>query len=127
TATASLVNQLSHRAKADVKRLLAAGERMRKARTPTALRKAAAAEREAIAKLVRRAEEITGDMSAATSERLRETLHAAAGDTAVGDLVAAGHLEKEQRLVGLGGAALVPEDAPPATTRPGKDHRRDRD
>jgi hypothetical protein len=110
TAAAWLVNQLSHQATGDVKKLLSAGERMRKARTATELRKAAAAEREAIAKLLQRAQGIAGDQSAATTERVRETLHAAAGDVDVGALVASGRLDREQQLVGLGGAALVADE-----------------
>jgi hypothetical protein len=107
TAAAWLVNQLSHQATGDVRKLLSAGERMRKARTATELRRAAAAEREAIAKLLQRAQGIAGDQSAATTERVRETLHAAAGDVDLGAIVAAGRLDKEQQLVGFGGATLV--------------------
>jgi hypothetical protein len=110
TAAAWLVNQLSHQATGDVRKLLSAGERMRKARTATELRKAAAAEREAIAKLVQRAQGIAGDQSAATTERVRETLHAAAGDVDVGAIAAAGRLDREQQLVGFGAAALVADD-----------------
>jgi hypothetical protein len=110
TAAAWLVNQLSHRATGDLKKLLVAGERMRKARTAAELRRAAAAEREAIAKLLQRAERIAGDQSAATRERVRETLHAAAGDVGIGEVVAAGRLDKERQLVGFGGAALLADD-----------------
>jgi hypothetical protein len=110
TAAAWLVNQLGYQATGDVKKLLSAGERMRKARTATELRKAAAAEREAIAKLLARAQGIAGDQSAATTERVRETLHAAAGDADVGAIVASGRLDREQKLVGFGGAALVADD-----------------
>jgi hypothetical protein len=110
TAAAWLVNQLSHKATGDLKKLLSAGTRMRKARTAVELRKAAAAEREAIGKLLQRAEGIAGEQSAVTIERVRETLHAAAGDVGVGEVVAAGRLEKEQQLVGFGGAALVADD-----------------
>jgi hypothetical protein len=110
TAAAWLVNQLSHQATGDLRKLLSAGERMRRARTATELREAAAAEREAIARLLQRAEGIAGDQSAATSERVRETLHAAAGDVGVGEVVASGRLDKEQRLVGFGRAGLVADD-----------------
>jgi hypothetical protein len=116
TAAAWLVNQLSHQATGDLRKLLSAGEKMRKARTTTQLRQAAAAEREAIAKLLQRAEGIAGDQSAATIERVRETLHAAAGDVGVGEVVASGRLDKEQQLVGFGGAALAPDDGKRQTT-----------
>ena len=117
TAAAWLVNQLSLQATRELKQLLAAGERMRKARTTAQLRKAAAAEREAITKLLQSAEAIAGEQSAATTERVRETLHAAAGDAGVGEVVAAGRLDKEQRLVGFGGAALVAGEGKAETKR----------
>ena len=60
TAAAWIVNQLSHEAKAELKKLLSAGERMRKAHTAAEMRKAALAEREATAKLLARAERIAG-------------------------------------------------------------------
>lgn len=111
TAAASILNQLSRDAGADLKKLLSAGERMRKASTPTELRAASAIEREAITRLLVRVEEVAGAQPAATTERVRETLHAAAGDPDVGALVRDGCLTKEQRLVGFGGAALTPDDA----------------
>jgi hypothetical protein len=110
TAAAWIVNRLSQDARADLKKLLSAGERMRKASTATKLRAESATEREAIARLLGRVEEVAGPQSAATTERVRETLHAAAGDPEVGALVGAGRLTKEQRLVGFGGAALTPDD-----------------
>ena len=119
TAAAWIVNQVSRQARGDMKKLLSAGERMRKARTPTQLRTASAAEREAIARLLGRVEEVAGSQPAATIERVRETLHAAAGDAGVGALVSAGCLDKEQRLVGFGGAALTPEE--PVRARDARD------
>jgi hypothetical protein len=110
TAAAWIVNQLSRRARGDLKKLLSAGDRMRTARTVTKLRTASAAEREAIARLAARVDEVAGPQPAATIERVRETLHAAAGDPSVGALVSAGCLDKEQRLVGFGGAALSADD-----------------
>jgi hypothetical protein len=110
TAAAWIVNQVGRQAPGDLKKLLSAGERMRAARTTTKLRTASAAEREAITRLVARAEEVGGPQSAATLERVRETLHAAAGDPSVGELVSAGCLDKEQRLVGFAGAALIQDD-----------------
>ena len=111
TAAAWIVNRLSRDARADLKKLLSAGERMRQAGTATKLRAASATEREAITRLLGRVEEVAGPQSAATTERVRETLHAAAGDAEVGALVRAGCLTKEQRLVGFGGAALTPDEA----------------
>jgi len=119
TAAAWIVNQLSRQARGDVKKLLSAGERMRRARTPTQLRTASAAEREAITRLLGRVEEVAGSQPAATIERVRETLHAAAGDADVGALVSAGCLDKEQRLVGFGGAALTADK--PVQTRESRD------
>src|SRR2546423_14368837 len=83
---------------------------MRKARTGAGLRRASTAERDAITRLLQRVEEIGGDQSAATIERVRETLHAAAGDVEVGEAVASGRLAKEQQLVGFGGVALTADD-----------------
>src|SRR5256885_1950708 len=54
TAAAWIVNRLSQDARADLKKLLSAGERMRKASTATKLRAASAGEREAIARLLGR-------------------------------------------------------------------------
>jgi hypothetical protein len=110
TAAAWIVNQLRQHARGDLRKLLSAGERMRKARTAPELRKASAAEREAIAGLLGRVEEVAGSQPVATIERVRETLHAAAADPSVGELVSAGRLDKEQRLVGFAGAALVTDD-----------------
>ena len=110
TAAAWIVNQLGRQARGDLKRLLSAGKRMREARTTTKLRTASAAEREAITLLLARVEHVAGPQSAATLERVRETLHAAAADTGIGELVSAGCLDKEQRLVGFGGAALSADD-----------------
>ena len=73
TAAAWIVNQVSRQARGDMKKLLSAGERMRKARTPTQLRTASGAEREAIARLLGRVEEVAGSQPAATIERVRET------------------------------------------------------
>jgi hypothetical protein len=110
TAAAWIVNQLRQHARGDLRKLLSAGERMRKARTAPELRKASAAEREAIAGLLGRVEEVAGSQPVATIERVRETLHAAAADPSVGELVSAGRLDKEQRLVGFAGAALTTDD-----------------
>jgi hypothetical protein len=110
TAAAWIVNQLGRQARGDLKRLLSAGKRMREARTTTKLRTASAAEREAITLLLARVEHVAGPQSAATLERVRETLHAAAADTGIGELVSAGCLDKEQRLVGFAGAALIPDE-----------------
>jgi hypothetical protein len=110
TVAAWIVNRVSRQTRGDMKKLLSAGQRMRKARTPTQLRTASAAEREAITRLLGRVEEVAGSQPAATIERVRETLHAAAGDAGVGALVSAGCLDKERRLVGFGGAALTADE-----------------
>ena len=110
TAAAWIVNRVGQEARGDLKKLLAAGQRMREAHTPAKLRAASAGEREAITRLLGRVEEVAGSQSPATIERVRETLHASAGDPDVGALVSAGCLDREQRLVGFGGAALTPDD-----------------
>jgi hypothetical protein len=110
TAAAGIVNQVSRHARGDLTKLLSAGERMRKARTATELRTASAAEREAITRLLGRVEELAGSQPVATLERVRETLHAAAGDPGVGALVRSGCLDKERRLMGFGGAVLMADD-----------------
>src|SRR5205085_9379946 len=92
SAAAWVVNQLSHAAKADLKRLFKAGDRMLEAHDADALRDAAAAEREAIAALLQRAEDVGGGLPAATGERVRETLHAAAADPDVRAQVQRGSL-----------------------------------
>jgi hypothetical protein len=127
TAAAWIVNRLSRDSRADLKKLLSAGDRMRQASTATKLRAESATEREAIARLLGRVEEVAGPQSAATTERVRETLHAAAGDPEVGALVSAGRLTKEQRLVGFGGAALTPDRADEAPAARGDQRRRRRD
>lgn len=132
TAAAWIVNRVSQEARGDLKKLLAAGQRMREARTPAKLRAASAGEREAITRLLGRVEGVAGPQSAATIERVRETLHAAAGDPDVGALVSAGCLDREQRLVGFGGVALSADDrvekreAPPARGEQGR-RRRERE
>jgi hypothetical protein len=127
TAAAWIVNQLSRDARADLRKLLSAGGRMRKARRATELRAASAVEREAITRLLGRVEAVAGPQPAATTERVRETLHAAAGDPEVGALVSAGCLTKEQRLVGFGGAALTPDRAVAAPQPRGDQRRRRRE
>src|SRR5436190_12842814 len=126
TAAAWIVNRVGQQAAGDLKKLRSAGDRMRKARTPTELRTASAAEREAITQLLGRVEEIAGSQPAATIERVRETLHAAAGDPSIGALVTAGCLDKEQRLVGFGGA-LTADDrvGKPEPTEAGKGKARE--
>jgi hypothetical protein len=127
TAAAWIVNRLSQDARADLRKLLSAGERMRKASTAAKLRAASAAEREAITGLLGRVEEVAGPQPTATTERVRETLHAAAGDPEVGALVSAGCLTKEQRLVGFGGAALTPDRTVAAPQPLGGQHRQRRE
>jgi hypothetical protein len=127
TAAAWVVNQLSQEAKGDVAELLRVGGRMRKAKTPKALREAAGDERDAIGRLMARAEDIAGRQSAATMERVRETLHAAAVDEDVGGLVAAGRLTVEQRAIGFGApGALRTDPAAPKRAAADTDDRRQR-
>src|SRR5215210_2424520 len=92
--------------------LLAAGETLREAHAAllsgagdaAAVREATARERDAVRELTRRA---LGDgASAATEEKVRATLHAAALDDDVRELLAAGRLEREAEA-GVDAMALL--------------------
>jgi hypothetical protein len=84
------VNQLTRRHRAEVKKLLEAGERLRTAHErllsggkQDELREAAERERELVETLVERAEPLlseAGKPSPASLERIRSTLHAASAD-----------------------------------------------
>ena len=59
-------------------------------------------ERQLVAELVAAAEDVSPAAGAATVDKVRETLHAAALDKRVRDLIALGRLPREQVAVGLG-------------------------
>jgi hypothetical protein len=127
TVAAWALNQIARRRAADVKRLLAAGKRLRKAHEAllrggnrAALQDASAAERELVDELARDATALAAEAGAASGatldERIRNTLHAAALDEETAAELAAGRLVRDREAVGSFGEAAV---AP----RPAKDTR----
>jgi hypothetical protein len=115
-----LVNQLALRDASDVEKLLAAGDRLRRAEDAMLsgkgdgdeLREAAAEEREAIERLVAAAREIaTADerkLNQAVFDRVAETLQAAGADEEVADAVQGGRLTKETKRAGIGVSTRAP-------------------
>ena len=106
------LNQLARRHRAEVKKLLEAGARLREAHEQLlsggkqdALRKAVERERELVASLVQRAEPLlseAGKPSPGNLERVRSTLHAAATHDEVRAELEAGRLVRDRESVGLG-------------------------
>lgn len=103
SVSAAAVNQLVRAAPEDVEALLAAGEALRQAQLGggdrDAIRASARDEREAVEALVAKA----GKLSPAALEEVRETLHAAATDEEVRELVRRGVLTEARRAAGFGG------------------------
>lgn len=125
TVAAWAVNQLARREKMRLRALFAAGDRLRAADGPESLGRARDDERTAIEALAGAARALLGGAghppSEALVDRVRETLHAAVVDEAVGERVRAGRLEKEERATGFAAA-----DLPPAAGRkPAKKAARD--
>jgi hypothetical protein len=110
SVSAAAVNQLARSSAGDVEALLAAGEALRQAQLGggdrDAVRSAARDEREAVEKLAAAA----GKLSPGTLEEVRETLHAAASDDDVRELVRRGVLTEARRPMGFAG--LAPSAAP---------------
>jgi hypothetical protein len=126
TRAAWAVNQLARAEKPVLRRVLKAGDRLRKAQeaalkggSGAALRKAGADEREAVGAAVERAAELLGDHAGgATLGRVRSSLQAAARDEAVREEIEAGRLTEDHEPVGLGAfGAAAAAPAPPARTR----------
>jgi hypothetical protein len=116
-----IVNRLSVQHPGVVSRLLETGQALRAEQLEgggAKLRDAIAAERTALDRAMRNAEEIAthaGLASAATLDRVRETLHLAALDPAIAAEVEHGVLVREGRASGLlGSGEYVPRGAPPA-------------
>jgi hypothetical protein len=113
SVSAAAVNRLARSAPDDVEALLAAGEALRQAQLGggdrDAIRAAAHDEREAVEALVARA----GKLSGSALEEVRETLHAAATDEEVRELVRRGVLTEARRAAGFGGFPAAPAPAPP--------------
>ncbi len=136
SVSAWAVNQLVRREERRLAALLAAGNELRAAQlglleggSQEALAQASAAEREALGRLTDAArgilEEAGESTSGTTLERIRETLHAAAVDDDVAELVRAGRLEKEQQAPSFPFAGL--RGAPPAAAakRPERDRKKE--
>jgi len=125
TLAAWTVNQLVRREPDAVGTLLEAGEALRATQAevmgggdPAALRDAGRTERDAVEALVELARALLTDAGRgdAAIERVRETLHAAAGDEEVREELRDGRLAREHRPSGLG--AFVLGDVPPPPPRP---------
>jgi len=116
-----IVNRLSSQHPGVVSRLLETGHALREVQMRGGgdkLREAIAAERTALDRAMRNAEEIAthaGLSSDATLDRVRDTLHLAALDPAMAADVERGTVVREGRASGLLGAGeYVPRGAPPA-------------
>jgi hypothetical protein len=106
-AGAWVVNQLARSAPEDVRALLAAGRKLAEAQAgalrgsgSAPLREAAATERAAVRRLLEHARPLV--RTDQQLNRVAEILRAAAADTDVGDLVAAGRLTDEPEPTGFG-------------------------
>jgi hypothetical protein len=123
------VNQLVRRHGKELRRLLEAGESLRRAHEDALsggergkLRKAADTEREIVAGLVERAEPLlseAGRPSPANLERVRNTLHAVATDEELRAELEQGRVVKDRESVGLGpfAAAAAPAEGGGTATR----------
>ena len=119
------LNQLARRRPKDVERLVSAGEELRAAQDELlaggerkAFQSAAATERDEVAKLAHEASELAGEAgeraSPALTEKIAETLHAAALDEETADELRAGRLVREREAIGGFGAMTA---ATPARRR----------
>lgn len=130
------VNVLAREEREAVDELLAAGERLRAAHAelldggdPGAVQEAAGAERTAVEGLVAAARGVLADAGRpatdATLDRVRDTLHAAASDDTVRELVRAGRVVEDAEATGFALAGLSPGKGAkrPAAARPRKADR----
>jgi len=128
------VNVLAREERDAVEELLAAGERLRAAHAklldggdPRAVQEAAGAERAAVERLVAAARGVLADAGRpatdASLDRVRDTLHAAASDDAVRELVRAGRVVEDAEATGFALAGLSPGKGAkrPAAARPKKE------
>jgi hypothetical protein len=129
TVAAWAVNQLARHEKAAVGELLDAGKRLRAAHekllsggSAEALQHASEAERDALRSLTRAAERVLAEAGLSTTsgtlERVRETLHAAAVDEQVAELVGAGRVTADEEATGFGLDLLAAAPPGTATARP---------
>jgi hypothetical protein len=120
------VNQLARRHADEVRELVAAGDRMRKAQEAAfrgggtdAVREATGAERTAARTLTRLAHEVLEaegrPATRAVTDRIGSLLRAAAVDPGAAELLAAGRLSEEVESTGFGAVAGI---APPPARRP---------
>jgi hypothetical protein len=143
TVSAWAVNQLARREPGGVRRLLACGDRLRKAQTallkggsPDELRQASEMVRDAVAELTPTARRILESPSDAVLDRIAETLRSAAVAEDGRELLERGRLDRDVESVGFGPLpASLPERRPPAKgeqapreapARPQRDRRRER-
>ena len=136
SVAAWIVNQLARDDAELVADLLSAGARLREvqlgAGSPVELRSASEAEQAALDALVRAAARVAAAAGSGggSLERVRETLHAAALDLDLAELVRRGVLVREQQAVGFPLGAAVPAAArravrrSPAPVATGPGHRR---
>jgi hypothetical protein len=129
SVAAWVVNRLARQEADRMGELLDAGASLREiqlgAGSAADLRAAGAAQEAALRALMRAAEGVAssrGSANPATLDRVRETLHAAALDADVAELVRRGVLVREQRAVGFPMGLAIPEDrrrpAPKPASKP---------
>jgi hypothetical protein len=128
SVSAWALNQLQRRHPTRVAELLAAGSRLREAQEallaggePGRLRDSAAEERQLVGELVQLAVEEAARagnrVGPAIQTRLHETLHAAAGNEEVRELLAAGRLQRDYQLGDLGLLGAGPPASGRSATR----------
>jgi hypothetical protein len=129
TQAASVVNRLSLDHPDETQALLDAAERLRDAHSQLGtggsgerLREAAREEREALGRLMGLARQMGPRPSAATLDRVGETLQAAGSDEEVARLVRTGRLDRERRAASLTGGATPARSR--AAPKPAKDRSR---
>jgi hypothetical protein len=137
TVAAWAVNQLARHAEPEVRRLLDAGTKMRKAheralteRAGEDFRKATAAERELVQALSDRARTILRDAGHPPSDqvlkRIADTLRAASTDDTARELLERGRLTKELEPSGFGSLSTVPFTPRPTARRSATSKREER-
>jgi hypothetical protein len=137
TLAAWALNQLVRRRKKDVEQLLAAGRALRDAQENlvasgdrAGFQRAAAKERELVAKLARDAAALAGEAGVGSTQGLEEklvaTLHAAALDEETAAELAAGRVVRERQAVaGFGAGGGLDVAAPPPKRAPKREEKAD--
>ena len=132
TAAAWAVNQVMRTQRKDVRALLAAGERLRKAHEDAAAgnasaqdrRDAADSERAAVGRLLEAARGLTNASGRGLSEsildRVAQTLHAISADSETRSLARAGRLSRERQATGAGAFVALPSKGRPRGARAGR-------